>query len=121
MMYRPSIPLEFASPEFISNRTLSSDPAASTTTRAFTCNSCFECRSRKFAPFTLPVFLSTVSSRTIAFGTICNFPVAIASGNNRFTELACPFRPFDARIFDTKYPRPCAISVIFFTVVESGP
>ena len=67
--YFPTTPLEFASPEFINSLVLSSVPAASTTRFAFTVISRRLSRSTKFAPFTSPVFLSTVRFRTTAFST----------------------------------------------------
>ena len=58
----------------------------------------------KFAPFTRPVFLSTVISRTTAFGTIVRLPVARASGSSRLKELAnCP-SPSARRILVTGMP-----------------
>ena len=56
---------------------VSREPAASITTLAFTSISRRECRSTKWAPFTSPVFLSTVSWRTMAFETMSSFPVAV--------------------------------------------
>ena len=80
-------------PEFSSRRVLSRHPAASTTTRAFTCISRREWRSMKCAPLARPVFLSVVISRTMALGTMSSLPVASASGSSRLIELASPFCP----------------------------
>ena len=74
----------------------------------------------KCAPFTRPVFLSTLSVRTIAFGTIVRLPLASASGSIRLIELASPSTPSDCRPFEIVMPRGLAAARTFSRKSESG-
>ena len=97
VMYFPTRPLEFARPcgngddvELSRIRADSSALAASTTTRARTCLSCFVRLSMYVTPVARPRW-STVTSRAIAPVTIFSRPVACAGSSSTFVDEKLEF------------------------------
>jgi hypothetical protein len=78
--------------------------APSITALALACSSRPDRLSTKWAPFTLPVALSTVSSRTTALVTSVSLPVAFAFGSSRLAELASWPSPSARRILVSVIP-----------------